>query len=264
MLSILLAVMIAGGCSRTQTPTPQPVAAHYHALRDSLSAEPPGVASHRLAEFLRRHAAYTITDTVQSEIDRLQASAADEYHEARELARQGDFEQAEILLWDLAAYLADTPAGAGARDYLEFDFPFNKAQWLLTRQRFDESEAVARELLTRDLTPTQSNQVETILDNLGYVDAATSLVERQDARNACRHLSVMLVQQFVEEGRYPSRFSIADVKSWGAHESEFILRGLSAIEDFEATEQGFSFVGVSIHGTHRIRVTDGRLQNDVN
>ena len=51
-----------------------------------------------------------------------------------------------------------------------------------------------------------------------------------------------------------------DVKDWPAHDSEFIQRGLSAIEDYEATDQGYSFVGVSVNGTHRIRVTDGSVE----
>jgi len=257
---MLLAAAIASGCTQKKAPTPEPVAERYVALRDSLAGTPPGAAAERLAEFRQCNGRYTIADTVRLEIDRLRAAAGDGYHQARELARQGQFEQAEILLWDLAAYLPDTPAGTSAREYLAFEYGIGKAQWLMTRQRFDESEAVARELLTHDLTPAQSNQVEAILDNLGYVDAATSLTERQEAHSACRHLSIMLVQMFVEEGRYPSRFSIADVQDWAAHDSEFILRGLSAIEDYEATDQGYSFVGVSVSGTHRLRVQDGRIQ----
>lgn len=260
MLPLLLAAVLCAGCSQKKTPAPAPVAESYHALRDSLSDAPPAAAANRLAEFQHLHARYTLSDTVLLEVDRLRAVAADGYHEAREMARRGEFDRAEILLQDLATYLPGTPAGSSAAEYLAFDFGMSKAQWLMARQRFGESESAARELLDHELTPVQANQVEALLDNLGYVDAAFSQVERQDARNACRHLSVVLMQQFVEEGRYPSRLSIRDIEDWPAHDSEFVLRGLSAIEGYRMTDQGYSFVGVSTSGAHRIRVTDGRME----
>lgn len=261
LLLMLLAAAIAGGCTQKKKPTPGLVAESYHTLRDSLMNTPPGAAMDRWAEFLHFNDRYTIADTVYLEIGRLRAEADDGYHTARELARRGEFEQAEVLLLDLATHLPDTPAGASAREYLAFDFGIGRAQWLLARQRFEESETVARELLSRDLTPTQSNQVEAILDNLGYVAAANSQVERSETRNACRHLSIMLFQQFIEDGRYPSRFSIADIKDWAAYDSDLILRGLSAIENYETTGQGYSFEGVSVNGAHRFHVTDGSIQN---
>jgi len=72
----------------------------------------------------------------------------------------------------------------------------------------------------------------------------------------------MLATRFVEEGRYPSRLTIRDVEGWYAHDSEYILRGLSAIEEYRASDRGFSFVGVSKSGRYRLRVTDGRIQDD--
>lgn len=71
----------------------------------------------------------------------------------------------------------------------------------------------------------------------------------------------MLVQQYVDEGRYPSSLSVADIASWGPHNSEFIPRGLSSIEDYEASEHSFSFTGVSSKGHHRIRVVDGQMMD---
>jgi hypothetical protein len=119
---------------------------------------------------------------------------------------------------------------------------------------------VSRDLLERDLTLYQVDQVQAILDNLAHVDVAVGMSERSSAENACRQLTVMLANQFVEEGRYPSRLSLKDVEGWGPHNSEFILRGLSAIEDYKTSNQSFSFVGVSKQGRHRIHVVDGRIK----
>ena len=69
----------------------------------------------------------------------------------------------------------------------------------------------------------------------------------------------MLVQRYVDEGRYPSSLSIADIAIWGPQDSGFILRGLSSIEDYEASEHRFSFTGVSSKGHHRVRVVDRQV-----
>jgi hypothetical protein len=114
----------------------------------------------------------------------------------------------------------------------------------LIRQRHEECEAVALKLLEFDPTSYQASQVE-----------------RANVRSACRHLTIMLVQQCVDEGRYPSSLSIADSASWGSQESEFILRGLSSIEDYETFENSFSFTGVSSKGHHCVRVVDGQVMD---
>lgn len=256
---LLLSVVIS--CAKEKAPTPPTVAARYYALLDSLEDDPPEASVARLETFRREYDGYQIADTVRAELDRYRAAATGRYHEARELARQGDFDRAERILEDLAEYLADTPDGESAKRYLEFEFYFGKAKWLLARQRHRECEVVARALLKRDLTAFQADQVEAILDNVGYVDAAFSMSELSVAQNACRQLSVMLVQQYVEEGRYPSSLSLSDVKSWGPHSSDSILRGLSAIEAYKVSEHSFSFVGVSTEGRHRIHVVDGQIRN---
>jgi tetratricopeptide (TPR) repeat protein len=259
MVTILLSVVI--GCAKEKAPTPPSVAAQFYALLDSLVNDPPGAAVDSLEAFLHQYGTYQIADMVRTELNRFREKARGRYHEARELARRGEFDDAERILEDLAQHLADTPDGENAKRYLEFEFYFSKAKWLMVRQRYEECEVVARALLERDLTAFQADQVEMILDNVGYVDTALSLSERANARNACRQLSIMLAQQYVEEGIFPSSLSFSDVKSWGPHNSEYILRGLSAIEDYKASKHSFSFVGVSENGRHRIRVVDGQIQD---
>jgi hypothetical protein len=257
MITLVLSAIT--GCAQKKEPTPPAVAARFYALLETLAQKPPEAAVDSLEIFLRDYDKYEITDLVETEIDRYRAIAQGRYHEARELARQGEFDRAERILVDLAEHLGDTPDGDNARRHLEFEFYFGKAKWLLVRQRFEEAEVVARDLLDRDLTAFQAEQVEMILDNVGMVDAASGMAERAAAQAACRQLTVMLTQQFVEEGRYPSRLSLADVEKWGAHNSKGIIHGLSAIEDFKASAHNFSFVAVSKKGRHHIRVVDGQI-----
>jgi len=249
---ILSAVL---GCAKEKTPAPPAVVAEFHALLDSLADTTPEASAGRLETFLNAYNDYSIADTVRMERDRVRTAAAGRYHVARELARQGEFELAERILNDLAGHLPDTPDGKNAKQYLEFDFYFGQAKWLMVRQRFEESEVVARALLHRDLTAFQTNQVEMILDDTGNVNAALSQSERAHAQSACRQVTIVLETLYVEEGVYPSSFSLSDAERWGS------IPGLSAIEEYRASEHDFSFVGVSAKGRHRIRVVDGEIQN---
>jgi tetratricopeptide (TPR) repeat protein len=270
---IAVAVAVCGalvGCATkqdtpepTQTlrPTPPEIVAQYQSLLAGLDEDRPGSSVHSLQAFLEENGIYEIADTVRSDIDHYRTLAEGRYHEAREYARQGQFDRAERILQDIARYLPDTPDGAAARGHLEFDFYFGKAQWLLVRQRYTESAQVARSLLDRDLTPTQVDQVETILDNVGHVDASLAMAERSKAQAACRQLAVVLAQQYVEEGAYPSRFSLADAKARDPFGSRSIARALSSIEDYRASQDGYSFVAVSARGRYRIRVVDGNVQD---
>jgi hypothetical protein len=263
MNRILLTICIFSatlGCAKEEVttekaPTPPAVATEFHALLDSLADFAPEAAVGRLEAFLNAYGHYSIADTVSVERDRFHSTAQGRYHVARELARQGEFTQAERILNDLADHLPDTPDGQSATQYLEFDFYFAKAQWLMIRQRYEETEVVANALLDHDLTPSQTNQVEMILDNADNVNAALSQSEKAQARSACRQVAIVLQTVYVEEGAYPASFSLEDAQRWGS------VHGLSAIEDYNGSAHNFSFVGVSDKGRHRIRVVDGQIQN---
>jgi hypothetical protein len=260
-LLIPLAVLFVCGCSNEKSQTPPQDTARFYALLDSLRGTLPGYAATRLEVLLREYDDYQIADTVQTEIDRFRATAGEQYQKARELARQGEFDRAERILNDLATNLADTPEGDTAKRHLEFEFYFGKAKWLLYQQRFAECEEVSRDLLERDLTLYQVDQVQAILDNLAQVDVAVSMSERAETQNAVRHLSMLLTQKFVEDGQYPTRLTIREIERWGPHNSEYVLRGLSAIEDYRSSGDTFSFTGVSKSGRFRVRVIDGRVQD---
>jgi len=255
LVPALLSIVI--GCAKDKAPTPPAVTAHFYALLDSVANDTPGTSVVRLKAFLRKNEGYGIADTVRTEVDHLRSSVTGQYHEARELARQGQFHLAESILQDLTEHFADTPDGEKATRHLEFEYDFGKAQWLLLHQRFEECETVARALLDRDLTAFQSNQVEAILDNVAHVNLALNQSERAGATSACRQLSILLTTRYVEEGRYPPSLSLPDMERWLGSP----LHGLSAIEDYRASQHGFSFVGVSAKGHHRIRVVDGQIQD---
>jgi hypothetical protein len=269
---LLVAVVVAlcaalAGCARQQDAaettqlTPAELEAEFSGLLGTLDETRPGESVASLQAFLVRSRGYAIADTVRVEIERYRSAARGRYHEARELARQGEFDRAQGILEDLAQYIPDTPDGDAARNYLAFDFDFGRVQWLLLHREFEACETVARSLLERDLTPSQQDQVEAVLDQLERVDAATALAERASAESACRQLTVMLAQAFVEEGAYPARLSLSDIKSRDPHGSSYILRGLSSIEGYRATRDGYSFVAVSARGRHRIRVVNGEIRD---
>ena len=252
----------AGRLSRPDSllPSPPEVQAEFFALLESADPEYPGANAEKLRAFLREYLAYDIADTVLIELERQRAAASGRYHAARELARQGQFTRAQKILEDLAYHLPETPDGVSAREHLQFDFDMAKAKWLMVRQRFAECEAVARSLLQRDLTPNQLAQVEEILDSVSFVAAAQKQAERSSAENACRQLRVVLANQFVEMGGYPSRLTLDDLEKLDPYTSRDIRRALSAIEDYRANRDGYSFVAVSALGNHRIRVVDGEIQ----
>jgi hypothetical protein len=241
-------------------PTPDDVEKEFLSIIESADPDRPGRSAAQLRDFLRANAAYEIADTVRIEIDRHRAAAAGRYHEARELARRGQFDRSRAVLTDLAEYLPDTPEGQSAREFLKFDFDMGRAKWLMVRQRFVECEAVARELLDRDLTARQMAQVEDILDSVGYVAAAQKQAERSSAESACQQLRVLLANRYVELGRYPSSLSLQDIEDMDHFAAGGILRGLSAIEDYHSTRDGYSLVAVSSHGNHRIAIVNGQIQ----
>ena len=260
---ILVAIVLSAavsGCSRSKPTSPE-VDVAFRTLLETMGPERPGAAVARLIEFRETHSKYDIVTEADSLIDRFRSAAVGRYHQARELAREGDFDVAEGILEDLATYLPKTPDGESAKEHLAFEFYLGKAQWLMVRQRWQESTDVVRPLLERDLTREQKDQVETILDGAGIVGAARSQAGRAQARAACRQLMIFLETMYVDEGHYPSRLSLSDVEKWDPQGSRSILRALSAIEGYKQTDHGYSFVAVSVGNEDRIRVVDGVIED---
>jgi hypothetical protein len=258
-IALVAAVFAGAGCAEEPAPTPAEVATRYHALLDTLDVNSPGASVERLDAFLRENESYEIADSARLEMKRFRAATDGRYHEARELARDGEFDAAEFILKDLAR-VPDTEDGASAARHLEFEFYFEKAKWLLIRQRFDESEAVARDLLARDLNRFQRDQVEQILDHVGNVDAAIGQSDRAHAEGACRQLIVFLANVYVNDGRYPVSLSLTDLENLDPYTSKSIMGALASIDDYRASQDNYSLVAVSKQG-HRFRIVDGEIRN---
>jgi tetratricopeptide (TPR) repeat protein len=257
MAAVLLALAVS--CSRQKAPTPAELQARFRALVDTLDTTTPGRSVEQLDAFLREAAKYEIADSVQMEMEKYRAATRGRYHQARSLAREGEFDAAESMLQDLAL-LPDTDDGQSARHHLEFEFYIEKARWLLVRQRFDEAEAVARELLTRDLNRFQADEAEKILDYTGHAGAATQMVSRQQARDACTQLIILLANLYINDGGYPAALSIGDLERLDPYASRFLVNSLSSIDEYSATTDHYSLVAVS-KGGQRFRIVDGELKD---
>src|SRR5262245_49566173 len=157
-VGVFVAAYLLASCTQEPGPTPQDVSTRFHAMLDTLDVNHPGAALLALDTFMNNNPSYTVADSVEREILEWRGAIQGRYHQARELARDGEFDRAERMLKDLAL-LPQTEDGASAAQHLEFEFYFEKAKWLMVRQRFQESEAVARELLSRDLNRFQRDQV---------------------------------------------------------------------------------------------------------
>jgi tetratricopeptide (TPR) repeat protein len=216
----------------------------------------PGASVAALQAFLEEHSGYETDDVVQDQIERLSALADERYHEARELAREGSFEEAESILRDLATYLPDTSGGQKAADHLVFDFSFGRAQYYLVQERFDEAADVARRLLQRDLTVEQAQQTEQLLDRLAQIDAVMRMAERHNAQAEVRQITVALMMAFVEEGRFPDSLTLDRLEDSPYYTGA--PRFIASIEGYRATADNVSFTAVTRSG-HRIRVVNGQI-----
>jgi hypothetical protein len=237
-------------------PAPPEVASELVRILDSASEQLPGAAVTMFEAFLAEHHGFETDRLARTEIDHYRSLAIGRYRQARELAREGHFTAAEAILVDVATHLPDTPDGKSALEHLQYEFYINQAQHYLVRQRFAEAEEVARSLRERELTPTQAETVEQILDSVGHVGAALGQVEKQSTMSACRQLMVMLAQQYVEEGTYPSELSMETIASWDDMMSRSIRRSISSIENYRASDNLYSFTVVSSSGNQRIKVVD--------
>jgi hypothetical protein len=242
-------------------PAPPEVASELVALLDSADERYPGAAVASFEEFLERHHGYETDRLARSEIDHYRSLSIGRYRHARQIARDGRFEDAEAILLDLAHYLPDSEDGERAQGHLEYDFYLNQAQHYLVRQRFKEAERVARALLQKDLTPSQAEPIEQILDSVGHVGAALGQAERASMMSACRQLMMMLAQTFVEEGSYPSELSIRTIEEWDPMMGRSILRTISSIENYRASDGLYSFTAVGSSGGNRIEVVDCEIQD---
>jgi len=258
-VGVFMTAFVMASCAQKQGPTPSDVSARYHAMLDTLDVEQPGASLLALEDFRDANQNYTVADTVEQDILDWRGTIQGRYHQARELARDGEFDRAERMLKDLAL-LPQTEDGSSAVQHLEFEFYFEKAKSLMIRQRFEESEAVARELLTRDLSRFQRDQVEQILDHTANIGVAEGMVGKSRTEGACRQLIVLMANLYVNEGQYPASMSLGDLERLDPYYWRSIANELSAIEDYHASQDTYSLVAIGKNG-ERFRIVNGTLEN---
>jgi hypothetical protein len=245
-------------CKRELRPTPAAVADHYHALVDTLDDARPGACAAALTKFLEEAGRYQIADSARAQIRHFELMAHGGYHEARELAREGEFDRAEEMLQDLS--WLDTEDGRSAHEHLRFEFYMEKARWLLVRQRFDEADAVARELLGHDLNRFQRNEAEKVLDYTGNVGAAMQMAKGTEERSACKQLTVFLATMYVDNGTYPETFSLEDLQQMDPYNAQAMGRMFSSFDEYQASRDHYSLVAVAKSG-HRYHIVDGEVKD---
>lgn len=217
----------------------------------------PGASSARLRAFLAAHSGYTTDAVVHENLAELAAVTEPRYLQARDLAREGAFDEAEAILQDLATHLPESPGGEKARDHLSFEFHIGKAQHHLYRQRFAEAGRIVAPLRERDLDVQQARMVEQILDNVGHVTAAMSVIERQQAEGEVRQILVALMTEMVTEGEFPPDLTLPQLRRsrWFSGS----LESIAQLRDYRVGNGTVSFTAVTPSG-HRVRVVEGQLQ----
>ena len=147
---------------------------------------------------------------------------------------------------------------------MRFEFFVFKANRLMMNGRLADAERTLRGLLTSDLSIVEKEQVERMLDAVSNATVARSRAEAARMRNACRTLQLLLRQYDVEHNGYPAGFSLENMDFARGDIRGRLTNSLSAIEDYEMTDDGFSLIAVGRDGRIRMRVTqDGIDEEDM-
>jgi hypothetical protein len=251
-----LACQALAGCD-SRVPAPPDVRAEHAELVASLDENAPGLAVLRLQEFARRRERYAPALGVQQDIGRWQALLEPAYRKARDLARDGAFDEAERILVDLAL-VPDEPAGRLSRDFLAFEFHKLKASRLLVAGDAEGAETAARQALDRPLGDEQMAAAQQMLDTAALAKLGAEMTRTTALQSAARTVQVCLVSYFVEYGRYPERFTLEDPALEMARATRTV-DVVARFEDYRADPETFSLIVVGRSGA-RFLVTDRTVE----
>jgi len=244
------------GCD-SRVPAPPDVRAEHAELVASLDESAPGLAVLRLQEFARRRERYAPALGVQHDIARCQALLEPAYRRARDLARDGAFDEAERVLVDLAL-VPDEPAGRLSRDFLAFEFHKLKASRLLVAGDAEGAETAARQALARPLGDEQMAAAQQMLDMAALAKLGAEMTRTTALQSAARTVQVCLVSYYAEYGRYPERFTLDDPVLEMARATR-TLDVVARFEDYRADTETFSLIVVGRSGA-RFLVTDRTVE----
>lgn len=248
----LLSLLTGAGCV-TPRDTPPEVARAYGELLGSLDATRPGSSVARLQEFAKLHRADPIVKTVAADLGPWKEQLEPAYLRARDLARDGRFDEAQPVLVDLAQ-LRDEPAGRMAREFLAFEFHQQKVSQLLLKGDTTGAKAAAAELRTLPLDETQRSSAERLMDSVGLADSAVRMTRTTALESTARAIHVAVISSFMDEGRYPDALDLsspvlANLRNTG------LLRTVSGLSDYVVKGDEFSLIVTGQDG-RRIRVTN--------
>lgn len=256
LLAGTLACQAFAGCD-SRVPAPPDLRAEHAELVASLDQNAPGLAVLRLQEFARRRQRYASALGVQDDIARWQALLEPAYRKARDLARDGAFDEAERVLVDLAL-VPDEPAGRLSRDFLAFEFHKLKASRLLVAGDAEGAETAARQALARPLGDEQMAAAQQVLDMAALAKLGAEMTRTTALQSAARTVQVCLVSYYVEYGSYPERFTLDDPALEMARSTR-TLDAVARFEDYRGDTERFSLVVVGKSGA-RFLVTDRTVE----
>ena len=256
---LLVAFCVFPSSSYGKKETPPDVMQQYEELLSQLDMDAIGESIKRLEEFRARNAQYEVADAVEKEIKRLRREVKGRFHRACDIAGDGEFDRAEKMLVDLATYFPETKDGRLARAYLEFDFYMFKARRFLESERPGEAEQALRELLKRDLSAAQAEQVERMLDTASNMKRAREMSAANRVHAVCKTLQMALKRRYMEYGEYPTVLSLDRLDFVNADVRKQARMVLSAIEGYTSSGDSFSFVAVGRDGNIRFRVTSAEV-----
>lgn len=253
----LLAASMLAGC-HSQLATPPEVQAAYTELVASLDPEAPGLSLMRLKYFAQRHARYQIASTVERDVAAWQIRLQPAYLAARDLVRDGQFDQAERVLADLAL-VPDEPAGKQSSEFLAFEFHRVKASRLLVAGDAAGAERAARSVIGQPLGDQQQAAAQQLLDAAALATLGTQMTMTTALQSSARTLQVFLHSQYADNGQYPEHLTLEDPQlsqllDLGA------LGAIGALEDYKATPDTFSVVVVGKGTGQRLRITQRGIE----
>ena len=251
--ALSLMALLSGAACGFWSETPPDVARAYADLLGGLDPAKPGSAVARLQEFGRRNRAYSIAATVTRDLGPWKGQLEPAYRRARDLAREGRFDEAQAILVDLAQ-LPEEPAGRMAQAFLSFEFHQLKASQLLLKGDTTAASAAATELRSLPLDETKRPEAERLADSVAMVDSAMRMTRTTAFQSAARAIHVALISSFMDEGRYPDALNLdspvlANLRNTG------VLRSIAGITDYTVKGDEFTLIVTGQDG-QRMRVTN--------
>ena len=257
LLPILVLLVLASSACESRQATPAEVQADYADLVASLEPATPGFAVLRLEAFARRNADYDIVVEVERTAGEWRQRLQPAYLNARDLARQGEFDVAEAMLKDLALVPGEA-AGAQAIDFLAFDFRKLKASRLLVTGDSEGAATAARGLLGQAKSSEEAAAAQQLLDMAAMAELGARMTRTTALQSAARALHVFLLSSYADNGRYPQRLSLADPELSYLRDTGS-LRAIDSLEGYRSTPDTFSVIVVGKDG-QRVRVTNTAVE----